>query len=110
MCGRYYRLEHGHIDVFHVKYLKAASCGPYPNPVKLLPAPVNEEEEEEPEWELERILDRRSRARKFQYLVQYKGYTLLSDCEWRPEAELRELAPDLLEEFQQAYERKRDAK
>ena len=58
-------------------------------------APVNEEEEEEPEWELERILDRRSRARKFQYLVQYKGYTLLSDCEWRPEAELRELAPDL---------------
>jgi hypothetical protein len=98
------------IDVFHVKYLKAASSGPYPNPVKLLPAPVNEEEEEEPEWELERILDRRSRARKMQYLVQYKGYTLLSDCEWRPEAELRELAPDLLEEFQQAYERKRDAK
>jgi hypothetical protein len=92
------------IDVFHVKYLKAASSGPYPSPVKLLPAPVNEEEEEEPEWELERILDRKSVRNKLKFLVQYKGYPLLRDCEWRPEAELEQLAPELLESFRKAYD------
>jgi hypothetical protein len=75
------------------------TAGPYmyPSPVKLLPAPINEEEEEEPEWELERILDRKSVRNKIKFLVQYKGYPLLRDCEWRPEAELEELAPELLE-------------
>ena len=83
---------------------KAASSGPYPSPVKLLPAPVNEEEEEEPEWELERILDRKSVRNKLKFLVQYKGYPLLRDCEWRPEAELEQLAPELLESFRKAYD------
>ena len=34
-----------------------------------------------------------------QYLVKYKGYKLLKDCEWRPESELKETAPELLAEF-----------
>ena len=56
-------------------------------------------EGEEAEWELEAILDSRIDRRKKQYLVKYKGYKLLRDCEWRPESELQELAPELLAEF-----------
>ena len=70
----------------------------------------NADEDEEPEWELERILDRRSRRSKYQFLVQYKGYPLLDDCQWRPQAELEELAPQMLKEFQHAYDSKRGSK
>ena len=56
-------------------------------------------EGEEAEWELDAILDKRVIRKKNQYLVKYKGYKLLRDCEWRPETELQELAPELLAEF-----------
>ena len=54
---------------------------------------------EEAEWELESILDKRTHRGETQYLVKYKGYKLLKDCEWRPETELTKTAPELLAEF-----------
>ena len=86
------------IDAFHVKYLRPATDSPYPKPNITQVLPVSSEGEEE-EWELESILDQRERYGKTQYLVKYKGYNLLRDCDWRPESELAELAPELLAEF-----------
>jgi hypothetical protein len=61
-------------------------------------------EGERAEWEICEIMDRRTRrAGKFEYLCRYKGYPLLQDCQWRPEAELEELARNMLTEFQDVY-------
>ena len=45
------------------------------------------------------ILDRKRCRGKFEYLVQYKVYPLLKDCQWRPHDELSVTAPIILEEF-----------
>ena len=58
----------------------------------------------EAEYELQRIIDRRMRYKKFEYLVEYKGYPLAVDYEWRPEAELQSTAPRLLKDFINLYE------
>ena len=86
------------INTFHVKYLRPVTSTPYPTPGALKVLPVSGEGEEA-EWELDAILDKRVIRKKNQYLVKYKGYKLLRDCEWRPETELQELAPELLAEF-----------
>ena len=86
------------IDVFHVKYLRPATDSPYPTPGTLKVLPVSGEGDEA-EWELESLLDKRTHRGKTQYLVKYKGYKLLKDCEWRPETELTKTAPALLAEF-----------
>ena len=57
------------------------------------------EDDDEPEYEIDRILDRKRCRGKFEYLVQYKGYPLLKDCQWRPHDELSVTAPIILEEF-----------
>ena len=64
----------------------------------LQPLPVTEDDDE-PEYEIDRILDRKRCRGKFEYLVQYKGYPLLKDCQWRPHDELSVTAPIILEEF-----------
>ena len=74
----------------------------------LLPSPVSGEGAEE-EWELLRIVDRRQRYKKFEYLVEYKGYPLAVDYEWRPEAELQSTAPRLLKDFINLYESRKTA-
>ena len=66
------------IDVFHVKYLRPATTSPYPTPDTLKVLPVTGEDDEA-EWELESILDKRTHRGKTQYLVKYKGYKLLKD-------------------------------
>ena len=65
---------------------------------QLQPLPVTEDDDE-PEYEIDRILDRKRCRGKFEYLVQYKGYPLLKDCQWRPHDELSVTAPIILEEF-----------
>ena len=57
------------------------------------------EEDGEPEWELQRILDMRTRRRKRELLVQYVGYPLMRDCQWRPFTELETTAPKMLADF-----------
>ena len=56
-----------------------------------------------------RIVDRRQRYKKFEYLVEYKGYPLAVDYEWRPEAELQSTAPRLLKDFINLYESRKTA-
>ena len=46
----------------------------------------------------------RIRYKKFEYLVEYKGYPLARDYDWRPEAELLETAPVMLKEFTELYD------
>ena len=53
---------------------------------------VNDEEE----FEVEEILDKRKHYGKIQYLIKWKGYPL-SEESWEPENNLN--CPDLLEEF-----------
>ena len=63
---------------------------------------------DEEEWELEKILDKRKRRKDTEYLVQYKGFPLYRDMQWRPEAELTELAPGLLKDFQTELKKSED--
>ena len=90
------------IDVFHVKYRRPTIDGPYRPSDTLQPLPVAEDDDE-PEYEIERILDRKRRRGKFEYLVQYTGYPLLKDCQWRPHDELSETAPEMLENFSESF-------
>ena len=45
-------------------------------------------EDDENEWEVERILDSRFRYRKLQYLVQWAGYSYVRTS-WEPAANLQ---------------------
>ena len=92
------------IDVFHVKYLRPAVEGPYETTCKLEPAPVLVRDSV-PEYELERIIDKRTVQGKSEYLVQYKGLTSLHDCEWQPLEDLAVSAPELLAEFERSQQR-----
>ena len=56
------------------------------------PIIVNDEEE----YEVEQILDKRKHYGKTQYLIKWKGYPL-SEASWEPEENLN--CPELLEEF-----------
>ena len=60
-------------DVFHVSLLK-----PYYNDGRALPPPPPEVIEDEPEWEVERILDHRvikhKKTSKVEYLIRFLGY------------------------------------
>ena len=93
------------ISVFHVKYLRPAPDGPYGSPGMLQPLPVFEEDGQD-HWEVAGILDRKRHYGKTKYLVQYKGYPLLDDCEWRPEQELKDFAPQILAEFNERFNKK----
>lgn len=94
------------IPVFHVKYLSAAPEGPYRSAQEaFLPGPVyGDADSADAEYELQRIVDRRTRYKKYEYLVEYKGYPLARDYEWRPELELLETAPTMLKEFTELYD------
>ena len=60
-------------DVFHVCYLK-----PYHRDGRVHPPPLPEVIDDEPEWEVDRILDHRQlkqgRQSKVQYLLRFTGY------------------------------------
>ena len=94
------------IPVFHVKFLSASPDGPYVSAAEaLLHGPVyGKADSTDAEYELQRIVDRRFRYKFFEYLVEYKGYPLARDYDWRPESELLETAPVMLKEFTELYE------
>src|SRR5579863_453962 len=56
----------------------------------------------QPEWEVEEILQERTRCGKKQYLIRWKGYSEAHDS-WEPEAYLN--APELLQAFHQCHKK-----
>ena len=85
--------------VFHVsrlkEYVDPATFDP-DRPVP--PRPEPDFVDGEPEYEVEKILDRRGRHPNFKYLVKWEGYPD-SDNSWEPINNLRN-AKDLIEEFE----------
>jgi hypothetical protein len=68
-------------------------------PTHARPDPVVHEDDGEPEWLVERILDKRLfRNRQVQYLVKWKGYPM-EEASWEPEAHV-ERSQELLREFE----------
>ena len=65
------------------------------------PLPVMIEEEEE--WEVERILNKRRVRGKDKYLVRWKGFTAESDT-WEGRENLKN-AKEVIEEFEKEYQR-----
>eukprot|EP00043_Microstomoeca_roanoka_P019474 m.219569 g.219569 ORF g.219569 m.219569 type:complete len:1192 (-) comp17002_c0_seq5:791-4366(-) len=82
-------------DTINVSFLKK-----YHGEAPPEPPPVTADEGAE-EYEVERILKRRVRGGKTEYLVRWKGYSPEDDT-WEPESHLRN-APGLLQEFNEQY-------
>ena len=86
--------------VFHVSLLRRW----HPDPIMERPQPTNPEpilaDGEEPEYEVERVLDSRMHYRKLQYLVQWKGYGPENNS-WEPADNLAN-CPELVNEFHQS--------
>jgi hypothetical protein len=89
--------------VFHVHLLKPYEDGqaimPERIPVHARPTPAIHEQDEEPEWEVESILQKRCRGRQVQYLVKWKGYPL-EEASWEPQSHL-DNAKKALREFEE---------
>jgi len=77
--------------VFHIHLLKPYLDGeatmPERVPIHPRPTPAVQQEGEEPEWEVESVLDQRLRGRQLQYLVKWKGYPL-EEASWEPASHL----------------------
>ena len=82
-----YRLDTppGIHNVFHASLLKYAAANPFPSQRQddLRPPVIMVDGEEE--WEVERILRRRTKGRQRQVLVKWKGYL---NPTWEPTAAL----------------------
>jgi hypothetical protein len=85
--------------VFHVSKLEPVPADPFqrdaPPPP---PAPVVLEDE--PQYEVEEILDHRKRKGRLQFLVKWLGYPL-DDARWEPRAHLEPHAAELLREYEE---------
>lgn len=77
--------------VFHIHllrpYVNSSAAFPDRVPYHARPAPVVQSNETEPEWEVEAILNKRTRGRKVFYLVKWKGYPM-EEASWEPEDHL----------------------
>ena len=90
-------------SVFHVHLLKPYIDGqeilPERVPVHPRPTPAVQEEGEEPEWEVESVLDMRRRGTHVEYLVKWRGYPL-EEASWEPKSHLTH-AGEVLQEYEQ---------
>lgn len=69
-----------------------------------LEPPLPERYDEDEEYEVEAILDRRFSRRQWQYLIKFVGYDYQYN-QWLPERELRETCEDLIEQYEIKYPR-----
>jgi len=60
------------------------------------------------EYEVERILEKRTRKNKTEYLVKWKGYDDPAENTWEPEDNLD--CPDIIRKFESKHEAKLEAK
>ena len=70
-------------NVFHVDKLYPYRGNEVNGEIPEEPAPIYLEEEDEPEYEVDKILDSRIRWRRIEYLVSWKGYDA-SHNSWEP--------------------------
>jgi hypothetical protein len=91
-------------NVFHVSLLEPYTASDIPGRVPPPPPPIYLDTQDEPEYEVEEILDSRRRRRALQYLVKWKGYPV-SDNSWEPTANVQN-SSRLLEEFHARYPEK----
>jgi hypothetical protein len=76
---------------------------PFPSRASVEPAPVSAgADAAKSKWEVEKIFAVKTVRKKRVVKVRYKGYSKAAD-EWRPEAELAEGAPVVLDEFLAAH-------
>jgi hypothetical protein len=73
--------------VFHVHllrpYIDSRAAFPDRVPYHARPPPVVQATDAEPEWEVEAVLNKRTRGRRTSYLVKWKGYPL-EEASWEP--------------------------
>ena len=88
--------------VFPVVKLELAEPEPFPGrPGYDEPAPVlNDAPEDPPEWEIDEVLDARTRYNSLWYFVHYKGYDASHD-QWVKHSDI--FAPDAIAEFYRKY-------
>lgn len=82
-------------DVFHAVLLTPHTETDIHGPS--FPKPPAELIEDEPEWEVDRILRHRKRNNKFEYHVLWKGYPI-TEATWEPEENL-ERAQDVIADY-----------
>jgi hypothetical protein len=87
--------------VFHVSLLEPYHTRPGEMPEEWQGPELAEDDEEE-EWEVEAILDRRKTDRKVEYLVHWKGWPRAYD-QWEPKNPNLKNAADLLEKFDKEF-------
>ena len=74
--------------VFHVDKLYPFRGNPVNGLLPEEPAPIELEDEDEPEYEVEEILNSQIRWRRLEYRVRWKGYDKSHDT-WEPAANLK---------------------
>ena len=87
--------------VFHVSLLKPyIESDVFNDRDEPRPPPDNYDNPDgEPEYEIEKIINKRIRGRKIDYLVLWKGYPE-HDATWEPEERLQTDAPDAIREYE----------
>jgi hypothetical protein len=88
-------------NVFHSSYLTPFKPSKFPSQQKPLQPPLIINDEEEPEYEVETILNSRKRRNKVQYLVHWKGYPSEEDT-WEPLSNL-ENTQEALQQYHQQH-------
>jgi len=83
--------------VFHISLLEPASTDPLPGQTYAPPPPIIVDEE--PEWEVDEIVDSRFVGRTLQYLARWVGYDQLT---WEP-ADLFGNSPSVVKKFHTSY-------
>ena len=88
--------------VIHVSLLKKYQENTEEFPERNILSPLPEQIDEHEEYEVEQILDRRTKYKKPEYLVKWKGYEL-HDATWEPLENLKN-AQEAIKEFEKDQE------
>jgi len=87
--------------VFHVSLLEPVTTDPLPGQVQPAPPPIIVDDE--PEWEVDEIVDSRFHGRTLEYLACWVGFDELT---WEP-ANMFANAPSVVKRFHTSYPTKR---
>ncbi|MBW0461148.1 hypothetical protein O181_000863 [Austropuccinia psidii MF-1] len=90
--------------VFHISLLEPVKTSTIPNWNQEPPSPINIEEEEE--WEVSQILDKKLKRRALWYLVEWKDFSQNPErSTWEPAKNLKNF-PELVKDFHFLYPNK----